>query len=187
MTLVIQMKNWTWLRWLGLLVCIAIGLILGYGYMLTERAGDSLRITRVADILEQGGIKDPSQQDRAMWLQRAAKALRAVTPGAYKHVSVHSGVTYEAILILGANGSYSYALSIGVGNARRAYTHAGRWWVQGEVLHTLLLTGHDFLTYPAARDRQTPAQAAIEEVSTEHLLLKSHYGSAVRFERIKTS
>ncbi len=174
-------------RWLravliavGTVCLIALGALLAF----IPYASDNGALKNALAHVESGAISDEPQA----YIDQINRDLQAPTaqvmPATYSSLERFNDVTYNAVLTLKPDGAYDYALTVGNSRVFKLYKHSGKWWVQGAVLHTILLEGDDFLTSPAARDRKTPARERIVESGPDGLLLQAHYGSPVKFKKI---
>jgi len=174
-----------WLRFLlisvGLACLVALGALLAF----IPHATDNGSLKNALEHVESGAIPDEPQA----YINQVESDLKAtpaqVLPATYSSLDTFNDVTYNAVLTLKPDGAYDYALTVGNSRVFKLYKHSGKWWVQGRVLHTVLLDGDEFLTAPAARDRKTPARERIIESSPDGLLLQAHYGATVQFKKIK--
>ena len=166
---------------LGVFVLAALGALIAY----LPHATDNEALKSALAHVESGGIPDEPPEYAA----EVAKDLQAVPPAqvipaTYSTTNTFNDVTYNAVLSLRPDGSYDYALTVGNSRVFKLYKHTGKWWVEGKVLHTILLEGDDFLTAASARDRKTPARERIIESSADVMVLQAHYGPQVHFKKI---
>lgn len=148
-------------------------------------ARENQQLVQALKYVEQGAIPDEPADYKAELQRDLDQPSAGVLPGVYSNLTHMDAVTYNAVLVLKPDGNYDYALSVGNDRVHKRYGHRGRWWVQGRVLHTVLLEGDSFLTAPQARNHVTPARERIVDDSVGQLTLQAHYGSAVKFLKVE--
>lgn len=142
------------------------------------------QLTESLAFVEKGTIVDEPVAYKKVMAAALVQPTAPVLPGVYANLTVIGSITYNAVLKLQGDGVYDYALSVGNGRVYKRYAHRGRWWVEGNVLHTILVSGDQFLTAPESRDKVTPAREQILAVTPDMLTLQAHYGPAVIFRKI---
>lgn len=165
------------------LIGAAVMLMLALGAFVaaTLHVKDGQDLQNALTHIESGAIKNEEPQWIAVITEALNQQSSRVQPGMYSNVTTLGAVTYNSVLYLKVDGNYEYALTVGNERVHKRYSHNGRWWIQGKVLHTILLTGDMFLTSPAQRDKVTPARELIVDADAAQLTLKAHYGAPVVF------
>ncbi len=171
-----------WSRHIALwLVLLVVGAMTPW--VLYTRANDEL--TQALKHVEAGAI--PNEPDSYADVLRGdlKQSTAQVLAGAYSNITQMGAVTYNAVLVFKPDGNYDYALSVGNGRVHKRYGHRGLWWVQGRVLHTVLVDGDAFLAAPESRNHVRPSRERILDSSAEQLTLQAHYGPPVSFQRVQ--
>jgi hypothetical protein len=165
----------------------AIVLLLAVGFFISwiSYARGNQELVKTLQYVEQGSIPNEPASYREQVRQHLDAPSAGVLPGAYSNLTRMRSVTYNAVLVLKPDGKYDYALSVGNDRVLKRYGHKGVWWIQGKVLHTILLEGDAFLASPETRDRVTPARELILDASPGQLTLQAHYGDAVKFVKVQ--
>ena len=163
---------------LGVLVAAALFVWIGH-------TRETLALTQALRTIESGQLPDEDDAFKTAVARALGEAPIPLEPATYVHLSKHAGVTYNAALQLAKDGRYDYVLTVGTNRVHKLYSHKGRWWLQGRVLHTVLLEGDAFLTPPASRDRVTPARSLIvaAPATPDKLTLRATYGPEVLFTK----
>lgn len=174
-----------WLRYAGIGLTMVILACIGAVIALVPYANDNNSLKSALAHIERGSVPDePADYAALMEKERAAAPPAQVIPGSYSSLDAVHDVAYNAVLNLKPDGAYDYALTVGNDRVFKLYKHTGKWWVEGRVLHTILLEGDAFLTAPAARDRKTPSREHIIESSPDAITLQAHYGPQVKFQKV---
>ena len=173
-----------WIQGIVIAMTILFFMLLGgFGHFFTKaKSTQALEQTLLS--LEKGMIPEESSDFKA----RLEPALKAepfkFQLGGYTNTTVANGITYNTALVFKADGTYEYAMNVGSDRVYKTYKHAGRWWTQGRVLHTVLLAGDAFLVSPSSRDKATPSRELIIDASDSHMSLQAPYSrTPVRFEK----
>jgi hypothetical protein len=176
--------RWVTRKTFAVALAVVVLLMLGVIVAWALHARDTQQLTQSLQQVEQGVIPNEPPSYRETITRDLEQSIAPVLPGVYTNLTQISAVTYNAVLLLKPDGQYDYALTVGNDRLHKRYGHRGRWWVQGRVLHTVLLEGDAFLTAPASRNRVTPARERIMSSSKEQITLQAHYGPAVTFLRV---
>lgn len=176
--------RWTTRKGVAIVLAVILMLLVGALIAWTLYTRDNQQLTQSLQQVESGAIADEPEDYRAIIARDLEQKIAPVLSGVYSNLTQLNAVTYNAVLYLKPNGNYDYALTVGNARVHKRYGHRGRWWVQGRVLHTVLLEGDAFLTSPASRNRVTPARERIMDSSKEQIILQAHYGPAVTFLRV---
>jgi len=176
-------------RWVRLaLIALGIAALVGIGALLAfiPYANDNSSLKAALEHVESGAIPDEPPEYAAI-IERDLKAEPAarVVPGTYSSMDTVNEVTYNAVLNLKADGKYEYALTVGNSRVFKLYEHKGKWWVQGKVMNTVMLEGHEFLAAPSARDHKTPSRERILQSDDNSIVLHAHYGQPVKFDKVE--
>lgn len=176
-------KYWKWIVCGVIFVMLAIlsGAFVAY----YNRGVGSETLMQALHYIESGAIPDETEEFRRnVDLLKKAETSQLVL-GAYKNLSSNNGVTYDSAMVLKGDGTYSYALTVGNETLHKTYQHSGRWWVEGNVFHTILIDGDLFLASPSTRDKMTPMREIIVESGENSIKLKAHFSSEPTvFERV---
>jgi len=144
----------------------------------------NMNLVNTLQYIESGSIPDPPQPFLDSVKQALDEpSLNPTLPGVYTFLREQGGVTFNAVLVLGTDGLYQYALTVGNVRVHKLFKHSGRWWVQGRVFHTILVDGDRFLVPPTARDSKTPSRHLMSSIDGTALTLQSSTGEPVTYKR----
>ncbi len=175
------------IKTLGWSAAIVVLVMIGVVLAMIPRASDSNALQAALTHVESGSIPDETPEFAKM-VESESKVTPdlKIEPGTYTHVATVNGVAYTVALILHDGGKYEYALQVGNERVHKTYSHSGRWWIDGKVLHTVLTQGDKFLTAPASRDSATPSRERIVHLGQGGFTLKAHYGPEVEMTKVQT-
>ena len=147
-------------------------------------ARSSANLVAALQSIESGNIPDPSQTFKDSVAQALVEPPLAPTnPGVYTFLQIRDGVTFNAVIVLGADGRYQYALTVGNDRVHKLFKHVGRWWVQGRVFHAVLIDGDRLLVPPSARDGKTPTVYLMSSSDSKALTIQGTTGDPVTYQR----
>ena len=166
----------------ALLMAVTAGAVYAYYQRITQNQ----QLYSALAYIESGNFApEPDEYfARAAKLKGGDKAK--ITMGAYSNVTQVNGLMYNPVLVLKNDGTYDYALTVGDGLTHKTYGHKGRWWVDGYVLNTVLLSGDEFLVDAKYRDKMREQSEIITSVGDDYLELQAPYSrTPVRFQLVK--
>lgn len=147
-------------------------------------ARDTANLVTTLQQLEAGNIPEPSATFKeSIAIALNEKPLTPTLPGVYTFLQETGGVTYNAVIVLGADGRYQHALTVGNERVHKMFKHTGRWWMQGRVFHAVLIDGDRFLVPPSARDGKTPSLYLMSSKDTKTLTLQGTNGEPITYQR----
>ncbi len=176
-----------WRRWLSrllLALLAAVVLLIGAFTAWFPYFRDSANLVAALQTLEAGNIPDPSEDFKVSVAKALSQEpLTSTLPGVYTYLHESAGVTFNAVVVLGADGRYQYALTVGNDRVHKLFRHTGRWWMQGRVFHVVLIDGDRFLVPPSARDGKTPSLYLMSSKDTKTLTLQGTNGEPMTYQR----
>lgn len=168
-----------------LIIAVSFLLFLAGGFAVWANYVDANRqLSESLTFIEKGATVNEPAAYKTVIADALRRPIAPILPGVYTNLMKNGSITYNSVLKLQGDGIYDYALSVGNGRVYKRYGHHGRWWVEGHVLHTILLNGDAFLAAPESRDKVTPGREQILSVTPDTLILKGHTGPAFIFGKI---